>query len=175
MRSETSNQGDRLANALRFLGVNFIAADQDIPETIHKHPARLIKALVQSKEARLRLSIIPLFLDHPEFASYLPKITRTLDPSELLILECYYTAALFFQKKFSSVVEIKQNLRDLFSDDLGLEQYSDLDVSLKTLAARHQVLSQSSVNWLGTYQHAAQIWLRDKTNNTVKNGSFSIS
>jgi hypothetical protein len=175
MRSETSNQGDRLANALRFLGVNFIAADQDIPETIHKHPARLIKALVQSKEARLRLSIIPLFLDHPEFASYLPKITRSLDPSELLILECYYTAALFFQKKFSSVVEIKQNLRDLFSDDLGLEQYSDLDVSLKTLAARHQVLSQSSVNWLGTYQHAAQIWLRDKTNNTVKNGSFSIS
>jgi hypothetical protein len=175
MRSETSIQGDRLANALHFLGINFIATDRVIPETIHKHPAQLIKALAQSKEARLRLSIIPLFLDHPEFASYLPKITRSLDPSELLILECYYTAALFFQKKFSSVVEIKQNLRDLFSDDLGLEQYSDLDVSLKTLAARHQVLSQSSVNWLGTYQHAAQIWLRDKTNNTVKNGSFSIS
>ncbi|MEI7850064.1 MAG: hypothetical protein WCK35_30005, partial [Chloroflexota bacterium] len=90
MRSETSIQGDRLANALRFLGVNFIAADQDIPETIHKHPAQLIKALAQSKEARLRLSIIPLFLDHPEFASYLPKIAKTLAPSEKLILECYY-------------------------------------------------------------------------------------
>ncbi len=71
-----------------------------------------------------------------------------------------------FQKKFSSVVEIKQNLRDLFSDDLGLEQYSDLDVSLKTLAARHQVLSQSSVNWLGTYQHAAQIWLHEYAKNS---------
>jgi hypothetical protein len=162
MRSETSIQGDRLANALRFLGVNFIAADRDIPETLHKHPAQLIKALAQSKEARLRLSIIPLFLDHPEFASYLPKITRTLTPSERLILQCYYTAALFFQKKYSSPVEIKQELPGLFSDDLGLEQCSDLDVCLETLAARHQILSQSSVNWLGTYQHAAQIWLRGR-------------
>jgi len=120
MRSEASIQGDRLANALRYLGVNFITADQDIRETIHKHPAQLIKALAQSKEARLRLSSIPLFLDHPEFASYLPKIIKTLDPSERLILQCYYTAALFFQKKYSSLVEIKQELPDLCSDDLGL-------------------------------------------------------
>jgi hypothetical protein len=175
MRSETSIQGDRLANALHFLGINFIATDRVIPETIHKHPAQLIKALAQSKEARLRLSIIPLFLDHPEFAGYLPKITKTLDPSGRLILQCYYTAALFFQQKFSSLVEIKQELPDLFSEDLGLEHCSDLDVCLETLAARHQILSQSSVNWQGTYQHAAQIWLRDKTNNTFKNGSFSIS
>jgi len=128
MRSETSILVDRLANALHFLGVNFIAADQDMPETIHKHPAQLIRALAQSKEARLRLSIIPLFLDHPEFASYLPKITQTLDPSERLILQCYYTAAFFFKKKFSSLVEIKQELPDLFSDDLGLGQCPDLDV-----------------------------------------------
>ncbi|MEI7847617.1 MAG: hypothetical protein WCK35_17575 [Chloroflexota bacterium] len=68
-----------------------------------------------------------------------------------LVLECYYTAALFFQKKFSSLVEIKQAIPDLFSDELGLGQCPDLDVCLETLAARHQILSQSSVNWLGTY------------------------
>ena len=75
MESEPSIQGDQLANALHFLGVNFIVADHGIPETIHKHPAQLIKALAQSKEARLRLAIIPLLLGHPEFARYIPKIT----------------------------------------------------------------------------------------------------
>lgn len=170
MRSETSIQNDRLANGLRFLGVNFIAADQEFPESIHKHPAQLIKALAQSKEARLRLSIIPLILDHPEFARYILKISKTLNQPEQLTLQCYYTAALFYQKKFSTLVEIKQELPDFFSDDLGLEQCSDLDVCLENLAARHQILSQSFVNWQGTYQHAAQIWLRTKTKSSDKHG-----
>jgi hypothetical protein len=175
MRSKASIQGDRLANALRSLGVNFVSADQDMPETIHNHPARLIRALTQSKEARLRLSLIPLFLDHPEFSRFLPKVTRTLLPTERLVLQCYYTAALFFQKKFSSQVEILHELPDLFSVDLGLEPSPDIDVQLESLAARHKVLSQTSVNWLGTYQHAAEIWLRAKTYKTNNNGSFSIS
>ncbi len=65
MRSETTIQGDQLANALRFLGINFVMGGSYTPETIHKHPAMLIRAISQSKEARLRLSLIPLFLDHP--------------------------------------------------------------------------------------------------------------
>jgi len=170
MKSETSVQGDLLANALRFLGVNFVATDQEITESIHKHPSKLIKALAQSEEARLRLSLIPLFLDHPEFARYAPKIANSLNNSERLTLQCYYTAAMFLQKKFSSLVEIKQQLPDLFSTNLNIEHNSDLDICLTNLSVRHQILSQTSVNWLGTYQHAGQIWIREKTNTTAKNG-----
>ena len=170
MKSETSIQGDRLANALRFLGVHFIALDNEITESLHRHPSQLIKALAQSKEARLRLSLIPLFLDHPEFARYLPKITGRLNPPEQIMLQCYYTAAMLFQKKYSALIGIKKELPDLFSEILDLDKNADLDISLANLAVRHQTLSHSSVNWLGTYQHAAQIWIREKTNNTLKNG-----
>ena len=170
MKSETSIQGDLLANALRFLGVNFIAIDQEITESIHKHPSKLIKALAQSEEARLRLSLIPLFLDHPEFSRYVSRIANGLNKSERLTLQCYYMAAMFFQKKFSSMVEIKHELPDLFSKVLNVDHSPDLDICLKNLSARHQALGQTSVNWLGTYQHAAQIWIWEKTNTTITNG-----
>ena len=58
LRSEASIQGDRLANALRFLGINFLAVDHVVTESIHSHPSQLIKALAQSKEARLSINML---------------------------------------------------------------------------------------------------------------------
>ena len=68
--------GDQLTNALRALEVNFILGGNRIEASLHKQPARLIAALAQSEEARLRLSLIPLFLEHPEFAARV----RTVEP-----------------------------------------------------------------------------------------------
>lgn len=74
------NSGDQLTNALHALSVNFIMGGTNDDGSLHEQPARLIAALVQSSEARLRLSLIPLFLEHPEFAAHVRAVAGSLDP-----------------------------------------------------------------------------------------------
>lgn len=154
MKHTTITTGDQLANALHVLGMNFIMAGEGDDQSLHKHPADLIAALAQSDEARLRLSLIPLFLEHPEYASRVRAVSKRLDPSAQLTLKCYYSAAIWLAKKY----QVKAPLPDHFSKDLGLTPTNDPDENLKMLAKRHKELSGSLTNWLGTYQHAAQVW-----------------
>jgi hypothetical protein len=56
-------------NALHALGVRFLmGGSKGSDNSLYRQPARLISKLAQSDEARLRLSLIPLFLEHPEYA-----------------------------------------------------------------------------------------------------------
>ena len=146
--------GDQLTNALRALDINFILGGQSKDETLHKHPARLIAALAESDEARLRLSLIPLFLEHPEFAAHAQTIARKLNPPAQLTLQCYYSAAIWLGKKYGR----NASLPDYFSKELNLHPTDDPEKNLHELAKRHRELSGARVNWLGTYQHAAQVW-----------------
>jgi hypothetical protein len=146
--------GDQLTNALRVLDVNFILGGQSKEESLHKHPARLIAALAQSDESRLRLSLIPLFLKHPEFAMRVRTVAKRLDSSARLTLQCYYSAAVWLEKKY----RLHKMLPDHFSQELNLHLVDDPEENLKALAKRHKELSGTRVNWLGTYLHAAQVW-----------------
>ena len=152
------NSGDQLANALHALGVNFIMGGTNNDESLHKQPARLIAALVQSSEARLRLSLIPLFLEHPEFAVHVRVVAGSLDPTARLTLQCYYSAAVWLAKKYQGSDASLASLPDYFSKDLSLNPVDDPDENLRVLAKCHKALSGSYVNWLGTYQHAEQVW-----------------
>ncbi len=147
----TSNQ---LANALRALDVNFILGGQSKDESLHKQPTRIIAALAESDESRLRLSLIPLFLEHPEFALRVRTVAKRLDPSARLTLQCYYSAAVWLEKKYQP----HNTLPDYFSQELNLHPVDDHEENLKALAKRHKELSGTRVNWLGTYLHAAQVW-----------------
>jgi hypothetical protein len=157
MRHVTTSTGDQLSNALHALGVNFIMGGKSDDESLHKHPARLIAALAQSGEARLRLSLIPLFLEHPEYAARVRSIAQKLEPSARLTLQCYYSAAVYLQKKHQTG---GVTLPNHFSKDLNLTPVDNPDENLRMLAKRHKELSHSFTNWLGTYQHAEQIWLK---------------
>ena len=154
MRQITTTTGDQLANALHVLGVNFIRGGTDTGASLSSHPSRLISALAQSNEARLRLSLIPLFLEHPEYASRIRAVAKKLDFSARLTLQCYYSAAVWMAKKY----KLDISLPDHFSKDLNFTPIDDPDENLRTLAKRHAELSGSYVNWLATYQHAEQIW-----------------
>ena len=156
MRRVTTTTGDQLTNALHALGVNFIMGGKDTDESLQKQPARLIAALAQSSEARLRLSLIPLFLEHPEYATRVRAVAKKLDPPARLTLQCYYSAAVWLAKKYANGA----SLPDLFSKDLNLNPVEDPDENLRALAKRHKELSGSFTNWLGTYQHAAQVWFK---------------
>jgi len=102
MRHVTTSTGDQLVNALQALGVNFLMGGKGTDESLHKQPARMIAALAQSGEVRLRLSLIPLFLEHPEYAARVRKVAKKLDPSTRLTLQCYYSAAVCLQQKYRS-------------------------------------------------------------------------
>ena len=155
MNRAAAISGNQLANALRALGVNFIPGGESQDETLRKQPARLIAALAGSDEARLRLSLIPLFLEHPEFAAHVRTAAKKLDPPARLTLQCYYSAAVWFGQKYRT----RGNpLPDYFSEELDLHPGDDLEENLRSLAKRHEELSGARVNWLGTYRHAAQVW-----------------
>lgn len=154
MKSLTTTTGDQLANALHALGVNFIMAGSGDDRSLHKRPADLIAALAKSDEARLRLSLIPLFLEHPEYASCVRAAAKKLDSSAQLTLQCYYSAAVWLTKKY----QLSISLPDQFSKDLNLTPVDDPDENLRMLATRHKERSGSLTNWLGTYEHAAQVW-----------------
>ena len=153
--SGTTITGDQLTNALRTLDVNFILGGQIKGESLHKQPARLIGALAESDEARLRLSLIPLFLEHPQFARYVRSVAKKLTPQARLTLLCYYSAAVWLAQKYQVP---NGSLPDYFSEELNLHISADPEENLRELANRHRTLSGMKVNWLGTYQHAAQVW-----------------
>ncbi|HEY9151418.1 MAG TPA: hypothetical protein VIN60_00925 [Anaerolineales bacterium] len=164
MNTPATATGEQLANALHALGVKFIMGGESTNESLHKQPARLIAALAESSESRLRLSLIPLFLEHPEFAVQVRSVADHLNPSARLTLQCYYTAAVWLQQKYHSqldgLIGKKSPLPDYFSRELGLENTNDPESNLRLLAKRHQALSGAQVNWLGTYQHAVQVWIK---------------
>lgn len=120
-------------------------------------PSELIIALSESNEARLQLSLIPLFLRHPEFDKYVNEVADKLNPSLQLILKCFYSAAVWLEQKHLST----KNLEDLFSKELNITLSANPEENLQSLAIRQQQLSGEKINWLGTYEHAADIWLRE--------------
>jgi hypothetical protein len=147
---------DQLVAELWARDVRFIlGAPSGLPPTLA--PVKLIAALAESREARLQLSLIPLFLCHPEFAVEANTATKEITPEAQLILKCFYSAAVWLEQKHL----LRKELPDLFSKEMGLTPTSDTDENLRALAKRHQELSRSQVNWLGTYEHATDVWLKE--------------
>ncbi|MBE0684152.1 MAG: hypothetical protein IH589_19790 [Anaerolineales bacterium] len=153
---KTPSLEDQLVSELWARDVRFILGSKpDHPPTLS--PANLIMALSESHEARLQLSLIPLFLRHPEFAVHTNAIANKTNSTSQLILKCFYSAAVWLEQKHLS----RKVLPDLFSEELGLTPSSNPEENLRMLAKRQRELSGSQINWLGTYQHAANIWLKE--------------
>jgi hypothetical protein len=150
--------GSQLTDALRELDIRFILGGNSQNAFLHKSPARLIAALAQSDESRLRLSLIPLFLEHPEFAAHVKAAAKKLPAPALPTLQCYYTAAVWLAQKYQP----QKPLPNLFAQELGLIPTADVNENLRQLAQRHKELSGRRVNWLGTYLHAVQVWQKGR-------------
>ena len=152
--------GAQLANALHSLDVDFVLSDKNNTNPLKRKPLHLITALSESDESRLRLSLIPLFLRHPEYSKYVRPATKEVSPAARLTLQCYYSAAVWLQKKYSERLAIligkKTNLPNLFAKELVVPTEKDPSENLQVLAHRHQELSKKHINWLGTYEHGAQ-------------------
>lgn len=156
---------DQLVSELWARDVRFILGKKpNHPPTLP--PFDLIVALAENPETRLQLSLIPLFLCHPEFSQYAVEVSIVLDPATRLLLECFYTAAVWIERKYLS----QNNLPDLFSSKLGLSPSDDPAINLSALSLRQKELSGLPINWLATYQHAADVWFKDLEFHKAENG-----
>jgi len=100
--------GERLANSLQALGIKFIMGGESSGETLQQEPINLISGLAASNEARLRLALIPLFLEHPEFARHVRAAAQKLNASARITLQCYYSAAIWLQQEYRSRLMLKK-------------------------------------------------------------------
>ena len=156
-------EDERLIAELDALGVHFLWRLASVDRVDDMDPAKLLASLAAGREARVRLAIIPLLLHRPDFAAYVPEAFDLAPVDARLYLMCYYTAARYLQWKYrhepARLDGAGALLPDLFSDELGLANVQDPDDGLADLAQRHATLSGEAINWLGTYQHAAERWL----------------
>lgn len=155
---------DQLVSELWARDVRFLMGRQISSAPLFA-PAKLISLLAQSTNARVRFSLIPLFLRHPEFSTEVEKADKSLSSQKNKhVLRFYYTAAVFLQRKYQErlihILGKQPQLPDLFSSKLGFVPETNPDQTLERLAKRHQILSGQFVNWLGTYEHAADVWLK---------------
>jgi len=153
-----------LAAELHALGVHFVRSDGLSGVRSRLAPATLMVGLAASDEARVRLALLPLLWQYPTFAQDAESARQQLSAAEQVVFTCYYTAAWLLQAKYQSrmaaVVEARQLLPDLYSVELNIYPFDNPDEGLCTLADRQRELSGRAINWLGTYEHAAQRWLK---------------
>lgn len=154
-----------VAAALAQLDVHFVARTGKVSGVrLAKHPVALLASLAEQDEARLRLGIIPLLLRHPDLAAVVPESVKRVSLHRRDVLKLYYTAALLLQQKYA--VRLEQflgrsvPLTDWYSAELGVPVHGDPDIRLRILAREQRERSGLALNWLGTYEHAAERFVR---------------
>jgi len=164
-------ENSQLVSYLNRIGVEFLMSEEDFSEKIIDDSKLLIVGLACNHEARLRLALIPLFLQKPEIASILPLIVDDLPVSAQITLQCYYCASFYLQRKFKlrlkKLFGSQPLLPPLFIENLGLQTDGDPEENLKLLAQKHQLLTGRLINWYGTYEHAVQRLLVNKEKETI--------
>jgi hypothetical protein len=61
-------------------------------------PPELIAGLAAHSDPRLRVSLTPVFLVHPESATWVPRVLEQLDPAAVVELQARYMAAVYLQR-----------------------------------------------------------------------------
>ena len=151
---------NQLIGAMDRLGVHFIIGD-NLPDTVDcLSPAELMAGLVVHNDARIRLSLIPLLLQHPEYSEFVQEALDMLDDAQKMIFKLYYTAAsllqLVYYDQIIGLVEGSQIICDHFFKELAIRDEGTAKERLRELAKRHQEITKLPVNWYGTYHHAAK-------------------
>jgi hypothetical protein len=156
---------DQLVSELWARDVQFLRGRTPLPSISLLPNAKLVASLADSTDPRICFSLIPLFLRHPDYSSCVLEANKSLTTrSSQITLQFYYTAAVFLQKKYleriQRIMGEQTQLKDLFSTELGITSDMEPNRALAQLAEQHYLSTGQFINWLGTYQHAADVWLR---------------
>jgi hypothetical protein len=149
----------RLVKNLERRGIRFLASDGTADEAENDLSTdELLTRLARSPDPRLRLSLIPFFILHPQTASKVPELVETLDEPTRVELMTFYMAAVYLQRfwkpRLGLYLEDFPELPDLYSQTLSLpradERYGK--TGLYALADWQASRSPFPFNWLASYQ-----------------------
>jgi hypothetical protein len=150
---------DDLVAELNVLGVPFLTGRKK-RSLAQLAPVDLLISLAQDEDARMQVALIPLLLVRPDYAHAAPKVVQSLPQALRLLFMCYFTAAVLLQQKYAerlrALLGDQPLLPDLFFAELGVPVEGETSVRLRTLGEQQRILSGVKLNWLATYEYAAQ-------------------
>ncbi len=162
--TEASRLADLLIAELQARGLHYLIGPLLALPAPRLTDEELLAALAQQHDARVRSSLIPLFLQQPHLTKALPLALQRLAPREQMVLKIYYTAAVILQEQYEQSLQQSlprwRPLPDLYGKELGVSSGGSVDEKLRQLGAFHAQLTGLRVNWPGTYHHAATTWIR---------------
>lgn len=173
MRESSSQEiknEDQLVTELHRLGITYLSnreADYSGPP---RSPAQMLASTIRQPGARVRNSVIAIFLLHPGYAAAIPAALELLGPfneKHRLALKLFYTAAVYLQREYSQALfpllsEDWVWLPDLFGQEFGIPPNPSPQDAIQRLGARHQELTRSFINWAGTYKNVVHHLIRYK-------------
>ena len=151
----------QLIVALREYGIRFLADGETRAEKIA--PPKLIAALARDADARLHLALTDLFLLHPTWADFLPRVQAQLDEHARRELQARYMAAVYLQRLWSTRLSFYLApflmLPDLYSRELGLPAPDERfgKTGLVALAQWHARVAGAPYNYLASYYKSADL------------------
>jgi len=150
----------QLIDNLNRIGVHFLVGEGYPGLAEPLTPAELLAGLAAQSDARMRLALIAVLLQRPEYAEYAQESLELLDETQKLIFKLYYTAAHFLQiiytDQFRDEFGNYYNLLDYYTEELHIEEDNSVANQLKRLADLHKEITGLPLNWYGTYHFAAQ-------------------
>jgi hypothetical protein len=155
---------DQLIKQLNRIGVHFLMGEgnPELGEVLS--PAGLLAELTQQPDARLRLALIAVLLQHPEYSGDAGQVLGILDEPQRLIFMLYYSAAQILQNLYAQQLQAVMGkfirLPDCYSETLKIAVNVPAKEQLRQLARRHQEITGLHLNWHGTYVHAANRVIR---------------
>lgn len=162
---DSVTEEEKLVAELELAGVRYLSRQTAYQATGIRSPTSLLADLVRQPSARVRLAAIAVLLSRPEYAESILAALARLSPSEQLALKLFYTAACLTQRQNADrlqrfMADRWQWLPDLFSAELGLPAAGTPGARLAALSRVHARLTNTAVNWAGTYDNVAQRLLR---------------
>jgi hypothetical protein len=156
---------DTLTAELSQLGIRYFTYGKYDAISQPRPPSQLMAALIRHPSARVRAAVIAVLLAHPEFAVHVPAALQYLSSPERKMLRFFYTAAYLLQQQYACELQriTRSSLSpmpDLFSTQIGLTRAGPPQERLKELALICQRDTNVVINWVGTFEHAAQQLLR---------------
>ncbi|MBI5713321.1 MAG: hypothetical protein HZC38_07845 [Chloroflexi bacterium] len=145
-----------LISQLASQGVRHLRSAQATVAAASLNTDALIAELARRPEPRLRESLIPLFIRHPEYSEVARKLVETLEPTASESLAHMYTAAVYLQRFWSGTLGLSLKSLTLLPNYFGVPRYNLPDENehfgesgLRALAKLYE--EKTGYNWLSAY------------------------
>lgn len=158
---------DQLVAELHQLGITYLSNRLITPPKSPRPLEQLLADTIKQPSSRVRTAVIALFLLHPDYAEFVLTALGLLNENQRQILKLFYTAAVYLQRLYQSdlIVIIGSEfiwLPDLFGEDMGISSTLSPQYAVQQLGIKHQEITNSLINWAGTYKNVVCHLIRYK-------------